>query len=132
MLDGRLWVAAERVQAGSFLEAPVQDYMNQYQQGAIDPALTEIQRRADIQRLGNNARSTAAGAYGGSRAALINTETDRNALAEIARTQAEGIHALKQGAVQDYPELGAADLVLHAHWKASVHRGFELRSWIFC
>lgn len=81
----------ERVGAGTLLDAPIDAYMNRYTQEALDPALAEIRRQAAIQKTGNNARASAAGAYGGSRSALMNTETDRNALDMIARTESEGM-----------------------------------------
>ena len=81
----------ERVGAGSLLDAPIDRYMNTYTQQALDPAIAEINRQAEIQKGGNRARATAAGAYGGSRAALMDAETNRNALSQIARTESEGM-----------------------------------------
>lgn len=80
----------ERVQAAQFTDAPIDRYMNPYIQSALDPALQEIQRQGSIMLQGNAARATGAGAFGGSRSALLDAETQRNILDQIGRTSAAG------------------------------------------
>jgi len=84
-------VNAERVAAERFTDAPVIQYLNQYRQAALDPTLAEIQRQGDIMLTGNAARATGSGAFGGSRAALLDAETQKNILAQLAKTEAEGM-----------------------------------------
>ena len=55
-----------------------QQYMNPYLQSALNPALEEARRQADIARLSDASRLTQAGAYGGSRQAIMESEGRRN------------------------------------------------------
>jgi hypothetical protein len=54
--------------------------MNPYLQASLDPQLKELQRQADIARLDDAARLTKAGAFGGSRQAIMESEGRRNLL----------------------------------------------------
>ena len=60
--------------------ADVQRYMNPYLQTSLDPQLKEAQRQAQMQRLQDASRLTKAGAYGGSRQAIMESEGARNLL----------------------------------------------------
>jgi hypothetical protein len=53
-------------------------YMNPYIQNALNPALAEIQRQYDITGLQQQGQATAAGAFGGSRGAIMDAENQRN------------------------------------------------------
>jgi hypothetical protein len=55
-----------------------QQYMNPYVQSALNPALEEARRQADIARVADAGRLTQAGAYGGSRQAIMESEGRRN------------------------------------------------------
>lgn len=57
----------------------IQDYMNPYVQQALDPQLRELQRQSEMQRLADQVRLSKAGAYGGSRQAILQGENNRNA-----------------------------------------------------
>jgi len=59
-----------------------QNYMNPYISAALNPQLEELRRQSQITQLGNANRATQAGAFGGSRQALMDTETQRGLLAE--------------------------------------------------
>jgi hypothetical protein len=52
--------------------------MNPYLQVSLNPQLDESRRQADISRMGDAARMTKAGAYGGSRQAVMESEGRRN------------------------------------------------------
>tara|TARA_R110000744_G_scaffold179311_1_gene298278 strand:+ start:791 stop:1774 length:984 start_codon:yes stop_codon:yes gene_type:complete len=65
-------------------------YMNPYLQQALNPQIDELRRQQKISKLDNNTRLTKAGAYGGSRQAIMDSEGDRNLLDQIARTQSQG------------------------------------------
>lgn len=65
---------------GTFDTSAAQKYMNPYLQTALDPQLKEMQRQADIARLADSARLTKAGAFGGSRQAIMESEGRRNLL----------------------------------------------------
>lgn len=53
-------------------------YMNPFLQQALDPQLEEARRQAEITRVNNAGRMTQAGAYGGSRQAIMDSENYRN------------------------------------------------------
>jgi hypothetical protein len=55
-----------------------QQYMNPYVQSALNPAMEEARRQADISRVADAGRLTQAGAYGGGRQAIMESEGRRN------------------------------------------------------
>ena len=65
---------------GGFNAQTAQQYMNPYLQASLDPQLKELQRSSDIARLADAGRLTKAGAYGGSRQAIMESEGRRNLL----------------------------------------------------
>jgi hypothetical protein len=65
---------------GLFDTKAAQTYMNPYIQSALDPQLRELQRQSDIQRTADAGRLTKAGAFGGSRQAIMESEGRRNLL----------------------------------------------------
>lgn len=67
---------------GVFDTDAAKQYMNPYLQAALDPQLQEMKRQSDIARLSDAARLTKAGAYGGSRQAIMESEGRRNLLNE--------------------------------------------------
>ena len=75
-------------QVGSLLTAPIEQYQSPFQQQVIDQALGDIQRQADIARGGAQDRAIRAGAFGGSRSALLESESQRPFIEAQARTAA--------------------------------------------
>jgi hypothetical protein len=65
---------------GGFGSKQASSYMNPYLQSSLDPQLKELQRQADIQRVNDAGRLTSAGAYGGGRQAIMESEGRRNLL----------------------------------------------------
>lgn len=65
---------------GGFDAAQANQYMNPYLQASLDPQLKELQRQSDIQRVSDAGRLTQAGAFGGSRQAIMESEGRRNLL----------------------------------------------------
>jgi hypothetical protein len=65
---------------GSFGAEQANQYMNPYLQASLDPQLKELKRQADIARLDDAGRLTRAGAFGGSRQAIMESEGRRNLL----------------------------------------------------
>jgi hypothetical protein len=65
---------------GSFDATQANQYMNPYIKASLDPQLTELKRQSDIARLDDAARLTKAGAFGGSRQAIMESEGRRNLL----------------------------------------------------
>ena len=65
-------------------EGTAQNYMNPYIMQALQPQIDEARRQAQIQRVSNAGQLTKAGAYGGGRQAVMNSEGDRNLLQNIS------------------------------------------------
>lgn len=66
--------------SGGFGAQQAQQYMNPYLQASLDPQLRELQRQSEIQRMSDAGRLTKAGAFGGSRQAIMESEGRRNLL----------------------------------------------------
>lgn len=67
-----------------FDTAQMQNYMNPYLKGALEPQLEEARRQSQITQQQNAGKMTQAGAFGGGRQAILDAETQRN----LANTQA--------------------------------------------
>ena len=75
-----------------------QDFMSPYINAALEPQIAEAQRQAEIQRVQNAGRLGKAGAYGGSRQAIMESEGQRNLLRNIADIYGTGMQtAYTQG-----------------------------------
>ena len=59
------------------LQADIGAYQSPYQQQVIDQSMADIQRQADIARQQAQSRAIGAGAFGGSRSALLESESQR-------------------------------------------------------
>ena len=71
--------AGQYTAVGSNFGVPqAQQYMNPYLQAALNPAMDEARRQADISRMADAGRLTQAGAFGGSRQAIMESEGRRN------------------------------------------------------
>ena len=79
-----------------------QQYMNPFIQTALDPQIAEARRQAEIQRVANAGRLTQAGAYGGSRQAVMESEADRNLLQNIAGITGQGYQTAYDKAAAQY------------------------------
>jgi len=71
-------------------EGTAQKYMNPYLQASLDPQIAEARRAADITRMNDAARLTKAGAYGGSRQAIMESEGNRNLGTNLASITGQG------------------------------------------
>jgi len=76
-------------QVPSLLQANIGAYQSPYQQQVIDQTMADIQRQADIARTGAQERAIRAGAFGGSRSALLESESQRPYIEQMARTAAQ-------------------------------------------
>jgi len=66
------------------------NYMNPYLSAVLAPQLSELQRQAQIAQMRQASKLTGAGAYGGSRQAIMDAELQRNLLQEMNRTIGTG------------------------------------------
>jgi len=75
-----------------------QDYMSPFMNAALEPQMAEAQRQAEIQRVQNASRLGKAGAFGGSRQAIMESEGQRNLLRNLADIYGTGMQtAYTQG-----------------------------------
>jgi len=82
-------------------------YMNPYIQTALNPQIEEARRQAEIENLKNKTAATRAGAFGGSRGALMESEAQRNLLQNLANITGQGYQkAYDVGATQFNTEQG--------------------------
>ena len=78
------------VNVGGSTSGPVDTYMNPYLQSVLSPQLDELRRQSQITQMGNAAKMTGAGAFGGSRQAIMDAETQRNLMQEMNKTVGAG------------------------------------------
>lgn len=71
----------------------VQDYMTPYMSGVTDIAAREARRQADISRQTEQARLAQAGAFGGSRQAIMEAERQRNLGEQIGDITSRGLQS---------------------------------------
>lgn len=76
---------------GRFTDAGVaQQYMNPFVQQALEPELAELRRQSEISRLNDASRLTQAGAFGGSRQAIMESELNDNMMRLMAERAGKG------------------------------------------
>ena len=99
----------------SFTDAGVQQqYMNPYLQGVLQPQLAELRRQAGITQIGNDAKMTQAGAFGGDRQALLTAENNRNLLDQQDKTVGNAYNtAYNTGMQQFNTEQGQASNLIN-------------------
>jgi len=90
----------------------VQSYMNPYMQGVVDVQNTEARRQADISRVADAGRLTQAGAFGGSRQAIMESEGNRNLATLQNANQLTGLNTAYNNAVNQ--QKNVADYGLQA------------------
>jgi len=71
----------------------VGSYMSQYMTGVTDEQSKEARRQAEIDRLKMSGRMTQAGAFGGSRHALMEAENSRNLQGNLSNIYATGLQS---------------------------------------
>ena len=81
-------------------------YQSPYQQQVIDATTRDIQRQADIARGSAQERAIRAGAFGGSRSAILEAESQRPYAEQMARTAA----GLRQAGFEQAQAAAQADL----------------------
>ncbi len=87
------------------LGADIGAYQSPFQQQVIEQSMADIQRQADISRGQAQSRAIGAGAFGGSRSALLEGESQRPFIEQMARTSAglrqAGFEQAQQAALSD-------------------------------
>jgi hypothetical protein len=94
---------AERVETKSFAQPGSADaYMSPYMQSVVGIQQREAQRAADIASTGRKGEQTRAGAFGGSRAAIMDAEAARNLATQQGDIQAQGLQEAYKQAQQQF------------------------------
>lgn len=75
---------------GTFTSSTATQYMNPYLQASLNPQLDEARRQADISRVEQAGRLSRAGAYGGGRQAIMESELNRTLLRNLADVTGKG------------------------------------------
>ena len=87
------------------LDVDIGAYQSPYTQQVIEQSMADIQRQADISRGQAQSRAIGAGAFGGSRSALLESESQRPFIEQMARTAAglreSGFQQAQQAALSD-------------------------------
>jgi hypothetical protein len=87
------------------LDVDIGAYQSPYTQQVIEQSMADIQRQADISRGQAQSRAIGAGAFGGSRSALLESESQRPYIEQMARTAAglreSGFQQAQQAALSD-------------------------------
>jgi len=78
----------------------ISDFMNPYEDAAVQQALTDIRNQGEQQRSGINAQAVSSGAFGGSREAVRQGQLDETILNQQGRTAAGMRQAGYQSAAQ--------------------------------
>jgi len=86
----------------TFTAEQAQNYMNPYLDAALQPQIDEAIRQADIRRLADAGRLTQAGAFGGSRQAIMESEGNRNLLQNLAGITGTGYATAYDKAMQQF------------------------------
>ena len=88
--------------AGTFDQNAAQQYMNPYLQQSLNPQLEEARRQAMITQQGNAAKATSQGAFGGTRAALMESEGQRNLGTNLANITGQGYNTAYNNAATQF------------------------------
>lgn len=85
-----------------FDSSAASQYMNPYTSTALQATLSEMSRQNDMGRLADQGRAAKAGAFGGSRQAIVQAERDRNFGKAVADTSARAFDQAYQQAQQQF------------------------------
>jgi hypothetical protein len=92
---------ARQAGVGGF-QNQVGGYMNPYLQYSLAPQLAEANRQYDISGMNQQAKATQAGAFGGSREAIMAAENERNRNMGLQSIVGQGYNTAFQNAQQQY------------------------------
>jgi len=99
-------IAGQVAQGGlntqAFGQAQADQYMSPYMQNVVDIQKREAQRQSGIQGTQQQAQAAQAGAFGGSRDAIMRAERERNLGTQMGDIQAQGSQAAYTNAQQQF------------------------------
>lgn len=100
----------ERVRADTFGSGQAGQYMSPFLEQAMDPQLREAARASEIQRNQQQAQAVGAGAFGGSRQAIVEAERQRNLAQQQGDIRARGYQTAFEQAQQQFNQDAARRL----------------------
>jgi hypothetical protein len=86
----------------TFDQAQLQSYMNPYLESSLKPQLEEARRQSQLTQQQNAARMAQAGAYGGSRQAILDAENQRNLGTNLANITGQGYNTAYGNATNQF------------------------------
>lgn len=98
--------APRQLQVQSLLDTDISAYRSPFEQQVVDVALGDIQRQQDIAQQRAQEQAVRAGAFGGSRGAILEAEAARPFAEEAARTAAQ----LRQAGFQQAQRAAESDI----------------------
>jgi hypothetical protein len=118
------------VNAASFLNQNIQQYMNPYTQAVTEQGLTELERARQLQQQQTAAQATAARAFGGSRQGVAEAETNRafgeTAQKYIAQQNAQAYDAAQRASEADLARAMQAQQLNQAQDLATTQQSLQL------
>jgi len=87
---------------GTFDTSAANKYMNPYLSASLDPQLKELQRQSQINNMTNAGKLTQAGAFGGSRQAILTGEENRNLLDKSQDLIGQGYNTAYNNAMNQF------------------------------
>jgi len=99
-------VSANDVTAGNLGTTDLSPYQNQYTTSVVDAALGDLERARQMTQNKNAASAVSAGAFGGDRLGVLESETNRAFAQQAANTAAN----LRQAGFQNAQQMAQADL----------------------
>lgn len=114
LVSGSPTVTAQNVTAGQIAGTNLDPYFNPYESQVVGQTLSDIERSRQMQANEAARQAQAAGAFGGSRSAILESESNRNFAEQAARSAAQlrqaGFTNAQQLAQQDIQSRMQADL----------------------
>ena len=118
------------VNAGSFLNQNIQQYMNPYTQAVTEQSLQDLERSRQLEQQRTAAQATAANAFGGSRQGVAEAETNRafgeNAARLVAQQNAAAYAAAQQASEADLARQMQAQQLNQAQDLATTQQSLQL------
>lgn len=103
----------------------VESYMSPYMSAVTDIAAREATRQADISRQAEQARLAQAGAYGGSRQAIMEAERQRNLGQQVSDIRTTGLQSAFDRAMQARQKAAEMDLEAQRYSELSKQFGAD-------
>jgi len=118
------------IEAASFLNQNIQQYMNPYTQAVTNQSLQDLERSRQLEQQRTAAQATAARAFGGSRQGVAEAETNRafgeNAARLVAQQNAAAYQAAQQASEADIARTMQAQQLNQAQDAATTQQALQL------